>query len=83
MCVFSPDTADEFFSKLLLKDQSQAFFNVKFEWFGDKIVPKISLRGLKYVDRWIETIHCWIDLNLFPYNFHNILFIKSLIMRHN
>jgi hypothetical protein len=42
-CV-SPKHA-ECFSKLLLKDQSWAFADVKFEWFGHKVVPKVGLHG--------------------------------------
>jgi hypothetical protein len=58
------------FSKLLLKDQSRAFANVVFEWFGHKIVPKIGLNiSFTNVDRWIEPIHRWMDWSLLYYKF--------------
>jgi hypothetical protein len=70
MNVFSPYHADDCFSKLLLKNQSWTFVDVKFEWFGDKVVPKVALhRNIQYVERWVQMIHRWIDWSWLPYNF--------------
>jgi hypothetical protein len=60
-------------SKFLFKDQSRAFANVEFEWFGLKVVPEIGLHRSSSMNEesLIETIRRWIDESWIPYNYYN------------